>query len=163
MSNYSKSLSIRQSHLSASQGFIDSSSIKSQKVLLCHHCGESKREGKIIECQNPPCEEAYCSSCLTKYFKYSKKIVKRLPSATWLCPKCSRKCTCKKQIWLYYRCIPEEAKEFYRSQNRSKRGAGFQKEVKDLIKMKSKLVAYSDNPSNPCIYEVPNNESVIFL
>ena len=58
---------------------------------ICHCCETEKSEVHLIRCQDKNCRLSFCQSCLTRDFKYSRKAIKKLPSANWKCPKCTGK------------------------------------------------------------------------
>jgi len=74
--------------------------IDSVEVLLkkyeCHCCYLNISERFIVKCLNPACQLYFCRPCLIRFYKYSRKIAKCLPSPTWKCPCCSNKCQCSR-------------------------------------------------------------------
>lgn len=63
---------------------------------LCHRCARGPGPVPLIKCQKKGCELFYCRRCLTCACKYSKKAASALPTPDWECPRCRRRCTCKK-------------------------------------------------------------------
>eukprot|EP00826_Nyctotherus_ovalis_P038557 TRINITY_DN3619_c0_g1_i8.p2 TRINITY_DN3619_c0_g1~~TRINITY_DN3619_c0_g1_i8.p2 ORF type:complete len:122 (+),score=3.47 TRINITY_DN3619_c0_g1_i8:141-506(+) len=75
-----------------------SSSFKSISsfVILCHYCEKVIKDSEDVWCTNINCVEHYCRGCLVRLFRFSRKDVKRLPTRSWKCPKCQRRCCCEK-------------------------------------------------------------------
>lgn len=62
----------------------------------CHQCGITSCG--LVRCTDGECGMSFCRPCLCRFYKFSKKAAKLLPTKTWKCPKCTLKCTCLKYI-----------------------------------------------------------------
>eukprot|EP00824_Muranothrix_gubernata_P000166 TRINITY_DN1018_c0_g1_i1.p1 TRINITY_DN1018_c0_g1~~TRINITY_DN1018_c0_g1_i1.p1 ORF type:complete len:350 (-),score=4.31 TRINITY_DN1018_c0_g1_i1:13-1062(-) len=61
----------------------------------CHHCRQFIDKVNLAECQVKGCKKSYCRICLSSKYKFSKAKALQLPTATWKCPACTRKCSCQ--------------------------------------------------------------------
>lgn len=111
--------------------------------LRCHQCHESPGRHPQILCSNPICRASYCRRCLSRWYKYAKKLLKKLPSDTWRCPKCQQKCICS-MYWLFFlglsiRCDKDGRLARTLQKSKTQRGTGLKKEIdilhEDLAKM----------------------------
>ena len=63
---------------------------KVEEVMRCHICNT---DANLVTCMVEE-RNAFCRTCLTGKYKYSKPVAKKLPSRTWKCPICTQKCKC---------------------------------------------------------------------
>ena len=70
-------------------------------ALYCHYCHVSSLSKKLAHCKNLSCRRGFCVRCLTSKYKFSKDVAKRLPTSTWKCPFCIRKCRCERYLPLF--------------------------------------------------------------
>lgn len=67
---------------------------RTKEPHICHYCKLALAPRFIVPCK-VPCGRFFCRKCLTRYYKFSRTKCAKLPSATWRCPVCTKKCYCE--------------------------------------------------------------------
>lgn len=83
-----------QSSTSNSDSTAQKNTFQSSLTTICHWCNKDIKE--FVKCQKQECDLVYCRNCLVRKYKFSKKAAKKLPGATWKCPRCIQSCFCTK-------------------------------------------------------------------
>lgn len=109
----------------------------------CHYCEKVMGQPDDVQCTNPECALSFCQSCLIRYYRYSRKVAKRLPTPTWKCPKCTKKCLCPKYVLplRIARCITETERKTLVAMAKNKKGLAFRRELEKLIESKEQALS----------------------
>lgn len=67
---------------------------RTKEPQLCHYCKLLLAPRFIVPCK-VTCGRFFCRKCLTRYYKFSRPKCAKLPSATWKCPVCTKRCYCE--------------------------------------------------------------------